>query len=243
MRVRAFTVLVTACFVWFPARAWPGSLQVSPISIEVQAPGHAATITLRNEETRPLNAQIRVFHWTQVNGEEKLEPTDDVVASPPIARLSPKVDYTVRLVRVTTRALSAGESYRLLVDELPDPATRGNRVVNLVMRYSIPIFFYPHDADEAKLVWSIEQRNGRIYVSAKNSGTRHARISVLTIRDKNGAIAFFGNGLTGYVLGRTTMRWIAPGNTHRMVATNSVVISAQSDHGPINATPDAQPIR
>src|SRR6266481_5415488 len=99
------------------------SLQVVPVSIEVPAPGATATLKLRNEGPAPINAQIRVFRWSQANGEEKLEPTDDVVASPPMASLAPKADYVVRLVRVTKRPLSEGESYRLLVDELPDAKT------------------------------------------------------------------------------------------------------------------------
>jgi fimbrial chaperone protein len=216
---------------------------VSPVSLEVPAPGAAATITLRNEGANPLNAQIRVFRWSQVNGEEKLEPTNDVVASPPITSLAPKTDYTVRLVRVAKQPVSAGESYRLFVDELPEPTARQNRVVTLVMRYSIPVFFYPRDIAGAKLGWSVEQRDRRVYVSATNAGDRHVRISALTLRDGNGTTASFGSGLTGYVLGRSTMRWEAPGNGYRLGAGSSVVISAQSDSGPINASPSAQPAR
>ena len=243
MRVRTSSALVTAFLLSLSTSPQAASLQVSPVSVEVPAPGAAATITLRNEGPSPLNAQVRVFRWSQVNGEEKLEPTDDVVASPPITTLVPKTDYTVRLVRVIKRPVSVEESYRLLVDELPEPKARQNRVVTLVMRYSIPVFFYPRDSAGAKLAWSVEQRGQSVYVSAANAGDRHARISALTLRDGNGTTASFGNGLTGYVLGHSTMRWEAPGNTHRLGTGSSVVISAQSDSGPINASPSAQPAR
>jgi hypothetical protein len=96
--------------------------------------------------------------------------------------LSPKTDYTLRLVRVTKRPITAGESYRLFVDELPDPKTRQNRVITLVMRYSIPAFFYPHDTADAKLAWSVEQRSGQVYVSATNDGDRHVRVAALRPR-------------------------------------------------------------
>jgi fimbrial chaperone protein len=242
MRVHTFAALVTASLISV-STSQAASLQVAPVSIEVQAPGAAATITLRNEGTNPLNAQIRVFRWTQANGQEKLEPTDDVVASPPLATLPPKTDYTVRLVRVTKRPIATGESYRLFVDELPDPKAQQNRVVTLVMRYSIPVFFYPPDTADAKLAWSVEQRSGRVYVSATNAGDRHVRISALMLRDGNGTTASFGNGLTGYVLGRSTMRWEIPGNFHRLGAGSPIVISGQSDHGPINVSLSAPPAR
>jgi fimbrial chaperone protein len=243
--VRAGTraLLVIAFLASLAASSHAASLQVSPVSLEVAAPGAAATITLRNEGTAPLNAQVRVFRWTQAHGEEKLEPTDDVVASPPIAALAPRTDYTVRLVRVSKRPVSSGESYRLLVDELPDPKARQNRVVTLVMRYSIPVFFYPREAGDAKLAWSVEHRDGKVYVSAANGGDRHVRIAALTLRDGNGATVSFGTGLTGYVLGRSTMRWATPGKFDRLGASGPIVISAQGDRGPINASPSAPPGR
>src|SRR2546430_15709874 len=128
MRVHAFAALVTA-FVSSASTSHAASLQVAPVSVEIQAPGAAATLTLRNEGTSLLNAQIRVFRWTQVNGQEKLEPTDDVVASPPIATLSPKTDYTLRLGRVTKRPVPAGGSSQLVSvrpPRLPRPAKRGH---------------------------------------------------------------------------------------------------------------------
>jgi len=243
MRAHTFAALVTAFLVSFSATPQAASLQVSPVSVEVPAPGAAATITLRNDGGEPLNAQIRVFRWFQVNGEEKLEPTNDVVASPPTASLAPRTDYTVRLVRVSKRPVSQGETYRLFVDELPNPKTRRNQVITLVMRYSIPVFFYPPDVAKPQLAWSVEQRGGRVYVSATNGGDRHVRISALKLRDGNGTTAAFGNGLTGYVLGRSTMRWEAPGNTPRLGIGTSVVITAQSDYGPIDASPSAPPAR
>jgi|SRR5437588_699628 len=240
MRARTLAILVSASLTSICA-AQAASLQVAPVSVEVRAPNAAATITLRNEGASPLNAQIRVFRWIQVNGEERLVPTDEVAASPPLATLAPKTDYTVRLVRVTTRPISTGETYRLFVDELPDPKTRQNQVVTLVMRYSIPVFFYPHDTADAKLAWSIERRGGRVVVSATNGGDRHARISALALRDESGTTASFGSGLTGYVLGRSNMRWETPDKYHRLGANSSIVISAQSDSGPINVSPSAQP--
>lgn len=243
MRVYAVAALLTALLILPPTALRAASLQVSPVSVEIQEPSAAATIKLHNDGTKTLDAQIRVFRWVQVDGVEKLEPTDDVVASPPTASLVPNTDYTVRLVRVTKEPLSRGETYRIFVDELPDPNIQQNRTVTLVMRYSIPVFFYPHDTAAAKLAWAVEQRGGRLYVSATNGGDRHVRLSALKLRNGNETTASFGNGLTGYVLGHSTMRWEAPSKTSRLGANSSVVISAQSDSGPVNASTSAQPAR
>ena len=47
-----------------------------------------------------------------------LTPTNDVVASPPLASLQPNTDYTVRVVRTRKDPAVKEEAYRLLVDEL-----------------------------------------------------------------------------------------------------------------------------
>ena len=216
------------------------SLSVAPVTVEVLAPGATAVLTLRNDSERPLEAQIRVFRWTQVNGEEKLVPTEGVVASPPLVTLQPKADYTVRIVRVTKTPVVGEESYRLLVDELPDPARKRNAAVNIVLRYSIPVFFVAGESSEPKLSWTIQPRGNRIYLIAANTGDRRVRISQLRLRDAKGATVSFGDGLTGYALGRSTMRWAVPRAPSTFSLSGAVMISAQGDRGPITAS--ASPI-
>ncbi|HEY1505790.1 MAG TPA: molecular chaperone [Stellaceae bacterium] len=214
--------------------AFASSLQVSPVNIEVLAPGAATTLTLRNSGSAPLNAQIRVFRWTEPDGVEKLEPTADLVASPPSATLAPATDYTVRVVRLTKEPVAVAESYRLLVDELP-AAVGQPGVVTMVMRYSIPVFFYATQAAAAKLTWSIEESDGQSYLSATNSGDRHARLSALKLRDGNTTAASLGDGLVGYVLGHSTMRWRLPDASARTRISPELMVNGQADTGPIHA--------
>ena len=107
---------LTALFASPCAMPQAASLQVAPVLVEVPAPGATATMKLRNEGTKPLDAQIRIFQWTQVDGADVLTPTNDVVASPPVASLRPGTDYTVRIVRTKKEPAVKEEAYRLLVD-------------------------------------------------------------------------------------------------------------------------------
>jgi fimbrial chaperone protein len=241
MRAARLAALATLLSMTFGEPLWAASLQVAPVSIEVTAPGAGATIKLHNEGTTKINTQIRVFRWVQIDGQEKLQPTDDVVASPPMARLGPGADYTVRIVRLSKQPMSGEESYRLLIDELPDQKALSNRVINLVLRYSIPVFFLPPNAQPAKLTWSLEQHKGRVQLSAVNEGDRHVRLAALNVRDRNGTSVSFGPGLTGYVLGRSRMQWVAPATSRPLAADNSVEISAVGDTGPIHALPAVRP--
>src|ERR1700739_1587664 len=120
-----------------PAKA--GSLQVKPVLIDVTtASAAASTLTLHNAGTAPINAQVRVFRWSQANGQEKLEPTADVAASPPVLTIGANGKNLVRIIRQSKQPVVGEESYRLLIDQLPDLAVQKNGGVKLMGGYSIP---------------------------------------------------------------------------------------------------------
>jgi len=243
MRALITAIVSTAVLTSAPTLVAAASLQVSPIILDVRAPGATATIRLRNDGTTPFHAQVRVYKWIQQNGEEKLEPTNEVVASPPVANLAPNTDYTVRLVRLSKEPLTSGASYRLLVDELPDPARARSGTITMVLRYSIPVFFYPANYAAPKLTWSIIQRGGRTYIEATNEGDRHIRLASLKLQAANGAPISFGEGLVGYVLGHSSKTWPIADSHKQIGAGTPVAITAQSDAGQISASATMQPAR
>ena len=234
MRARVATALVSVLTLAAAVPASAASLQVSPVSIEIATPASTATVTLRNEGSAPLNAQIRVFKWSQVDGKERLEPTTDIVASPPMATLGPKADYLVRLVRLSKAPAAQEETYRILVDEVPEMSKQRSGV-NITMRYSIPVFIEPKQLGGAKLTWSAVNENGKVVVKAINDGDRRVRISELKAIDAAGAMVSFGNGLNGYVLARSSTQWVAPSAAMKSTNAGSITITAKGDAGPINA--------
>jgi fimbrial chaperone protein len=229
--ITAVFAAVVACAASAPASA--GSLQVEPVLVDITAPGAASTVTLRNEGTTPIDAQIRVFKWSIVNGKEQLDPTDDVVASPPSVTLTPKGQYITRIVRTSKQPVVGEESYRLLVDQLPDLSQQRNGAVNLMVRYSIPVFFGAPNKKNPTVAWSIATNGDKVTLTARNAGERRLRISALSLRDASGKSLSFGNGLAGYALGQSAMSWTVP--RRGFTANGTVAVTAQSDGGPIQA--------
>ena len=201
--------------------------------VDITAPGAASTVTVRNEGTTPINAQIRMFRWAIVNGKEQLTPTDDVVASPPSVTLTPKGQYVVRVVRMSKQPVVGEESYRMLVDQLPDLSQQRNGAVNLMVRYSIPVFFGAANRKSPTVAWSVVPNGDKITLTARNSGDRRLRISALSLRDASGKSLSFGSGLAGYALGQSAVSWTV---SRRDFATSgSISVTGQSDGGPIQA--------
>ncbi len=206
------------------------ALRVSPILIE-GADQANTTITLRNQEARTLNAQVRVFRWSQHDGREDLEPTDDVVASPPIVSIAPREEYVVRLQRTTGQQPVAEEAYRVVVDELPNPDRQRNGTVAVVLRYIVPAFFFPADASQPRLRWSISHREGHAVIVAENTGDKRIQLINLGIK-VGGRTALIGKGLAGYVLGHSAREWPLAA---KLSGVRGGAVVAASDHGPINA--------
>jgi fimbrial chaperone protein len=201
---------IAAALVLAPAAAQAQSaLRVQPLSVDVVSPAQTSAITLHNPGRANISLQIRVFEWTQVNGEERLTPTTDVVASPPAATLTPAATFTIRVARTAGAVASGEKSYRLWVDELP-PASAprsGGGEVGVRLRYDLPLFFRaPGVATD--LGWKASLSGGKLRLEATNSGARHARIEGLKVEGLAAPVSF-GRGLLGYVLPGATRSWVS----------------------------------
>lgn len=230
--LKGFCVIVAVLLAAVPS-SHAASLRVAPTTVELIAPDSAATFTLRNEAKRPLNVQIRVFRWTQKGGSEQLEPTSSVVASPPATKLKPSADYTIRVVRVDKSPVKTEESYRVVVDELPDPSRKKAGAVNLVVRYMIPVFFRNADAGGAEVSWRLKRSGGSLELVGQNKGSSRLRLSDLKLTQGGKTIAS-RKGLVGYVLGGATMEF--PVGRGSRLGGGSVKLSANSAAGPISAS-------
>jgi len=133
--------LAVLALVGFLSSAEASSLRVAPIGLKLSAQEPSGTIRTWNDGNAPMQVQIRVFRWTVENGEDVLTPTRDVVASPPMATLLPGAENLVRVVRVSGGPIKDKEAYRLIVDELPNPANQRAGTVNVLVRHAIPVVF------------------------------------------------------------------------------------------------------
>lgn len=140
MRLRVLgTALALSCLL--AAGATAASLRVAPINLDVKTGTTSTTLRVWNTEKTPVRIQVRVFRSTHTGSKDTLTPTTDVVASPPLGLLKPGGENLIRIVRVATTPVGPHETYRVLVDQLPDPAAHKAGVVNVLVRHAIPLRF------------------------------------------------------------------------------------------------------
>ena len=191
------------------------SLQVAPISVAFSPQEKAKEIWLTNTSERPIRAQTRVLIWSQVAGQDQVNPTRDLVASPSITEIKAGEQQLIRIIRIAPQNTAVEQTYRLLIDELPSSAQADAQTgLQLLLQYSIPVFIQPTD--------SIAMRNGLTLLNqvnfqyqnqqliVKNNAKSHIRISELTYINPNGERIPLINGLVGYALAGQSMRWEIP---------------------------------
>jgi fimbrial chaperone protein len=194
----------------FLAPSWAASLHVAPVSVLFSPGQQAATVTLRNDGDQTLRAQVRVFAWSQGDNQDKLDPSDALLASPPQVEIAPKATQTVRLVRGSKGTPAGEESFRLLVDEIVDPATAPATGVSVQLRYSVPVFVAPAAMKPPKMTVTTNVEGSNLVVKAQNSGGQHANISAVMVQGESGNAIVLEPGLLGYVLVGRTMEWKLP---------------------------------
>jgi fimbrial chaperone protein len=222
------------------AHANAGSLQVSPIRVDLSAEQPAAVMKLHNRGDQPITAQVRVFGWSQTLDEDHLDEAQGIVASPPIITIPAGGDQTVRILRTTRDAPQGEETYRLLVDEIPQAETARSTGVRMQLRYSVPVFAgTPANVTVPKLDFSLQQvpvpgaAGGnpamRTVLRASNPDAAHAQLSQVKIEWADGRTTEVAPGLLGYALAHAARQW--------PVADTVAGQSGATVHAIVNGTP------
>jgi fimbrial chaperone protein len=195
---RAATALA---FALAAGGAGAGAFSVSPVRIYMQPNERATAVTVVNESDEPVTMQADLFVWRQTpDAEERLEPTDDLVLSPPILTLAPRARQVVRLARLARPALAAQATYRMVLREVIEARPKeGRQSVQIALAFSIPIFVTPATAARRLACDAVRSGADALRVSCANAGTAYGQPREFVLKTAGGEpIAARDNG--GYIL-------------------------------------------
>jgi len=211
------------------AAAAASSLAVTPLRVELAAGAAAETLQVQNSTGSAMAVQMRLFAWSQQNGEDIYTPSSDLLVSPSIVSIPAGQTQLVRLVRKA--AASQGEKrFRLVIDQLPDPTKAQPGVAQTRVRFAIPVFVDRDKAAPAALAWRLTEGN----IQLENTGGAAARIVQIEVKQADGRLIPVEQNSLRYVHGSSTIAWpIGKG-----CSLGKLRISAQID----GQTVDAEPI-
>lgn len=218
LRMLALSI-VGICGLLAAQAGFAGSLQVAPISVELSAGEQAQALWLSNSGDRPIRAQVRVMKWSQAGGVERLDPSRELMPSPPMLEIAPGQQQLVRLVRPVASPPDQELTYRLIVDELPDPRQERDAGLQFLLQYSVPVFVLPVGAtaqdapgqrpptDLSSLGFRLEHNGSDAQLVVVNESRRRLRLSQLAHVAADGQRTLLVPGLLGYVLAGQRMQW------------------------------------
>ena len=181
LRTLSFLALALAA-----ASAGAAEFAVSPIRIDFEPGRRSATVTVSNDDPRPLRLQLKLMQWTQdADGADVYTESEDLVYFPKLMSVEPK---DRRLVRVGLKSAPAASerSYRLFLDEQPDGAPAGASGVNFTIRFALPIFLPAAQPRVSAAIASMTLEQGKLRVAVANDGNQHVRITSVAARADGG---------------------------------------------------------
>lgn len=179
------------------------SVLIWPIDPKILSGDKASELWLENRGDATTLMQVRIFAWEQVEGKEQYQTQQKVVASPPLVRIEPGQKQLVRLIGQSQPPAGKELAYRVLLDEIPTPQEPGQNQagLNFQMRYSVPLFTYGQglspDAARPELSWKIVNQGGRPALQITNTGSKHARLSRVSLGGRVLSDSLFGYVLAG----------------------------------------------
>lgn len=179
-------------------------LEVVPILVEIEPKAPRAHVVVRNLADAPVRLEISVSAWDQgPDGRMLLAPAPNLVVYPPLLELPAKGERQVRISAAGGFGAMEG-SYRLFVNELPDPAKASGTTtaVRFLTRLGIPVFLLPPKKLARLEFAEAGVKDGRLAFQLRNTGNTRlypTKVSVSGL-DADGKPLFASELDTWYVL-------------------------------------------
>ncbi|OAM52345.1 hypothetical protein A7981_02345 [Methylovorus sp. MM2] len=221
-----FVAVVGLAMLVSDAAVGASALQITPLRLEFTKLQSMTTLTIKNRGTTATLVQMDVYKWTQQNGEDVLEPSRDVLVSPPVFTVDPHGEQVIRAVVRRKPDEQKEITYRLFLREIADRATEEstNETVRVLLGFSLPIFVKPNIASEHDVVWTAKKlADHKVSIKLNNQGQQHLQVSSFQLENEQGKI-ITGQSQMSYVLPDNHREWMLdiedpdPGPTINLVA-------------------------
>lgn len=169
-----------------PAGAWAstagGAFEVAPLRMEFTADQQAAQMQLRNVLDQDSAVQVRVFTWTQAQGEDHYAPSDDFSVTPSIVQIGAHTTQLFHVVRRDGFTVGTEYRYRIVIDQLPVGPQQSAPMATTRLQITLPLFVGSESVAPAAISARIAGRS----LLLTNAGGRAAQAARLTLTTADG---------------------------------------------------------
>lgn len=205
-----------------------GEFSVTPIRVELKAGALNESISVTNHSRDRLRLAVRLMEWSQdAEGKDIYKDSSDLVYFPRQLEIEGEGK---RLVRVGAKAPGGPleRTYRLYVEEQPEPSTDASRAqLAFFFRFGVPVFVAPAAPRPQPEALDPTLKAGKLSIAVRNPGNAHFRIVKLVITDGSG----YSQEVAGwYSLAGTERTYTAdiPAEVCRKARTLSVALEGEN---------------
>jgi fimbrial chaperone protein len=179
-----------------PAMAQQAMMDVAPTTIDL-ASRESGLFYVTNHGKTPVHVQVEGMDWSQIDGADKLTPSDALFVSPPVTEIAPGARQTIRLM-ASPKPGASEAAYRLLVTQLPEGAGDAGSV-KVLLQFSVPVFVGLHSKQAPQLSWEASRDGADMNLTVRNDGGNTAKCVNVALTS-NGKAVSFDPGAVFYVL-------------------------------------------
>jgi fimbrial chaperone protein len=164
----------------FPSISYSSSLQISPIRVQLLPGQKTTSMNINNNSGNPVVVQLSVVKWDYHNGQDVYTHTKDIIATPPIATIQPQEKQIVRLGVIAPPKAQKGETYRLIIKEVPVSTFEPLMGIHTLLEIRMPIVVAPFTPSKPQIVWTAN-RVGEKKLNVKWENTGESYVSFVTL--------------------------------------------------------------
>jgi fimbrial chaperone protein len=178
--------------------------------------------------------QSELMAWVQQDEKDVYTTSRDILVSPPMFKIPPGGEQTVRvrLMRGDTSKLE--RAYRLFLQEVPQSQSNQS-MVSTTLKMGVPIFIQTEKTDPVQLSWRASRTSDGINIQVNNTSNSHIQFTSLEFSLPNGRV-LSDEKVFVYVLPGKSFHWDIKLN--QPVQGNHIILKASSDRDEIEAKVD-----
>lgn len=174
--------LLLIIFVSSPIYA--GSFKVFPLKLELDQNTKTTLFKITNTGNNQVTVQLEVVKWFQnEKGEDRYEPTRDIVYFPKIVKVDAGQQRIIRLGYRGKKNVIKEKTYRIFAQELPELGEQKS-ALKFSLRFSVPIFVDVADnipQSPIARLQGVSLLNGKLQVQVKNDGDKHLVVKSVNV--------------------------------------------------------------
>jgi len=165
------------------ANCQAGSIQLTPVRVNLSTAAKVAVVTVRNTGTEESVMQVTLNKWTLDGQQYAYRQSQELVITPATFRVAPGKQQIVRIGLRDEAPASSETAYRLLIEEVPPAPTRGVTQTRLVIRHDLPVFIAPLAAAHPALDIALDCTGEGARLRLTSTGNVHAQVRNITVED------------------------------------------------------------